>query len=197
MKQQKTARKTYNYQKISKIRNMLAILLLTLGLLLTNIASAASAQEIDIKVDATIENFKDKILGGNGFLQKASGVLVFPEVIKAGFVFGGEYGEGALLVDGKNIAYYNITSASVGFQFGIQSKSVVLVFLSKKALEDFRTSNGWEAGIDGSVALLEWGAGKDINSINVDKPIVGFILNNKGLMYNLTIEGSKFTKITR
>lgn len=158
---------------------------------------AASATEIDIKVDAAIGKFKSEVQGGAAFLKKAKGVLVFPEVMKAGFGIGGEYGEGALRINGKTMDYYSTASASIGFQMGAQLKTVVLVFLQQGALDKFRQSSGWEAGVDGSVALVELGAGKDINTVNMDDPIVGFIFSNKGLMYNLTLEGSKMTRLKK
>lgn len=160
-------------------------------------AYAATAAEIDINVDETIERFKQEVAGGERFLGKAKGVLVFPNVIKAGFGIGGEYGEGALRIGGKTAAYYNTAGASIGFQLGVQSKSIVIVFLEDKALEYFQSSKGWEAGVDGSVAVVEWGVGEDINTINVEDPIVGFVFSNKGLMFNLTLEGSKFTRISK
>ena len=160
-------------------------------------AYADSATEINIGVTETLKRFRKEVPGGNEFLQKAQGVLVFPSVIKAGFVVGGEYGEGALLIDGKTVQYYSTASASIGFQLGAQSKSIVVVFLTKQALEKFRTSKGWEAGVDGSVALIKWGMGKDINTVDITDPIVGFVFSNEGLMYNLTLEGSKYTKIDR
>ncbi|MCB2181107.1 MAG: hypothetical protein KQH63_03660 [Desulfobulbaceae bacterium] len=160
-------------------------------------AIAASAEEINIGVDATLERFSKEVGGGSAFLKKAKGVLVFPSVIKAGFGVGGEYGEGALRIGGKTVAYYNTAAASIGFQLGAQSKSVVLVFLKSNALADFRKSSGWKAGVDGSVALIKWGVGEDINTVDIKDPIVGFVFSNKGLMYNLTIEGSKFTKIEK
>lgn len=158
---------------------------------------AASAAEINIGVDATLKRFRNEITGGNEFLGRAAGVLVFPSVIKAGFGIGGEYGEGALRIGGKTVAYYSTAAASIGFQLGAQTKSVVLVFLNSQALKDFRNSDGWKAGVDGSVALIEWGVGEDINTTDIKDPIVGFVFSNKGLMYNLTIEGSKFTRITK
>lgn len=158
---------------------------------------AASATEINISVAETIERFKKEISGGEEFLKQAKGVLVFPNIIKAGFVVGGEYGEGALKVNGAIVDYYSTAAASFGFQLGAQSKSVVLVFMTDKALENFQTSKGWEAGVDGSVALIEWGVGEDINTVNIEDPIIGFVFSNKGLMYNLTLEGSKFTKLEK
>lgn len=160
-------------------------------------AAAASAQEIDIKVDATLDQFVEKVQGGSRFLDSAAGVLVFPSVFKAGVGIGGEYGEGALRIDGKTVDYYSTAAASIGFQLGAQKKSIVLVFMTDKALRDFRDSKGWKAGVDGSVALVEWGAGEDINSVDIRDPIAGFVFNNKGLMYNLTLEGSKFSRIEK
>ena len=179
---------------------MVVALVLAIGfipLLSAETASAASAKEIDIKVDATLKLFKEKVKGGSEFLKSANGVLVFPSVIKAGIGIGGEYGEGALRVRGKTVDYYSTVAASIGFQLGAQSKSIVLVFMTSKALKDFRNSEGWKAGVDGSVAVVEWGAGEDINTVDIKDPIVGFVFSNKGLMFNLTLEGSKFTKLDK
>ena len=74
---------------------------------------------------------------------------------------------------------------------------MVLVFLDQNELDKFRNSSGWEAGVDGSVALIELGAGKDINTVDMRDPIVGFVFSNKGLMYNLTLEGSKMTRLKK
>ena len=160
-------------------------------------AEAASATEINIKVDSALKRFEEKVSGGEEFLRRAKGVLVFPSVIKAGFLVGGEYGEGALRIGGKTVDYYSTAGASIGFQLGAQSKTVILVFLESGALKSFRNSDGWKAGVDGSVAVIKWGVGGDINTTDIQDPIVGFVFNNKGLMYNLTLEGAKFTKIVR
>ncbi len=160
-------------------------------------ALAASAAEINIGTDATLQRFKTEITGGAQFLAQAEAVLVFPSIIKAGMVVGGEYGEGALRIGGRTAGYYSTAGASVGFQFGAQSKSVVVVFLTKQALNKFLNSDGWKVGVDGSVAVIKWGVGEDINSIEIKEPVVGFVFSNKGLMYNLTLEGSKFSRIKR
>ena len=187
--------------KIFANRAKLLVSLIVLGavfLLVTpEEAAAASAEEIDIKVDATLKQFRAEVNGGTEFLNSAKGVLVFPGVIKAGFGIGGEYGEGALRVGGKTVDYYNTAAASIGLQLGAQSKAIVIVFMTSKALQDFRASSGWKAGVDGSVALIEWGAGEDLNTVDIKDPIIGFVFSNKGLMYNLTLEGSKFTKIDK
>ncbi len=158
---------------------------------------AASAKEIDSRVDTALKRFYNEVSGGKNFLKNAKGVLVFPKVIKAGFGIGGEYGEGALRIGGRTVDYYSTAAASIGFQLGAQSRIVVLVFLDKQALTKFRNSSGWEVGVDGSVAFINVGAGGSIDSSNVQSPIVGFIFGNKGLMYNLTLEGSKFTRLKR
>ena len=160
-------------------------------------ASAASAAEIDIAVDGGLEAFKKEVAGGAEFLDKAKGYLVFPKVTKAGMVVGGEYGEGALRIDGKSEDYYNIASASFGLQIGAQQYAIVMVFLQDDAMKKFRESKGWEAGVDGSVAIAKWGAGEDINTQNFKDPIVGFVFGNKGLMAGISIEGSKITKLDK
>jgi lipid-binding SYLF domain-containing protein len=170
---------------------------LLLGLGIQHQAAAASAAEINVSVNEALKRFRADVDGGDVFLKKAEGVLVFPKVYKAGIGIGGEYGEGALRIGGKTVEYYNTVSASIGFQLGAQAKTVILVFLEKQALNDFRKSDGWKAGVDGSVAVIKWGVGEDINTTDIKDPIIGFVFNNKGLMYNLTLEGSKFTKIVK
>jgi len=163
----------------------------------TAVVSAKTAKEIDIGVDVTLKQFQKDVKGAKEFLQSAKGVLVFPSVIKAGFGIGGEYGEGALRIHGKTVDYYSTAAASIGFQLGAQSKRVILLFMEDSALKQFRESSGWEAGVDGSVALVKLGTGGSIDTTNIKDPIVGFIFGNKGLMYNLTLEGSKFTKLKK
>ena len=198
MKQLDDQMRLDNVKFIAGLSSLVFLILFTFtGVLFPKASSAASSEEIDIGVTGTLKRFSKEITGGSDFLKKANGVLVFPSVIKAGFGIGGEYGEGALRIRGKTVDYYNTAAASIGLQLGAQSKSIVLVFLTRKALSDFRKSKGWKAGVDGSVALLEWGVGEDINTVDIKDPIVGFVFSNKGLMYNLTIEGSKFTKIDR
>ncbi len=160
-------------------------------------AVAATAKEIDVSVDVTLEKFEKEVGGAKQFLAGAKGLLVFPTVIKAGVGFGGEYGEGALRIDGKTVDYYNTMAASFGLQFGAQAKTIVLVFLDEDALTRFRKSEGWKVGVDGSVAVVAIGAGTSLDSSKLNEPIVGFVLDQKGLMYNLTLEGSKFTKINK
>lgn len=172
-------------------------LIFCLFVLIPLVGHSKSAQEINILADATLERFKEEVTGGQRFLNNAAAVLVFPQVLKAGFGIGGEYGEGVLRQGGQNLAYYSTAAASIGFQAGAQSKAVVVVFMNQQALDDFRSKKGWKAGVDGSVAVIKWGVGEDINTLDIKDPVVGFVFSNKGLMFNLTLEGSKFTEIRR
>ena len=160
-------------------------------------AVAATAKEIDVSVDVRLADFERDVDGAKKFLANAKGLLVFPTVIKAGVGFGGEYGEGALRINGKTVAYYNTMAASFGLQFGAQAKTILLVFLDEDALNQFRKSEGWKVGVDGSVAVVVIGAGTSLDSSKLNQPIVGFVLDQKGLMYNLTLEGAKFTQIDK
>jgi len=160
-------------------------------------AYAADAREIDVSVNVALEQFRKEIKGAGEFLESAKGYLVFPKVVKAGLGIGGEYGEGALRVGGKTVAYYSTAAASIGLQLGVQKKSIIIVFLTSESIAKFRKSEGWKVGVDGSVALIEVGAGGSIDSTNVKEPIVAFVFGQKGLMYNLTLEGSKFTRLDR
>ena len=173
------------------------LLCMVLMVLFSSSVLAKSKEEINILTDATVQRFKEEVTGGQAFLSSAAAILVFPQVLKAGFGIGGEYGEGVLRKGGNNLAYYSTASASIGFQAGAQSKSVVVVFMTQDALNSFRSKKGWKAGVDGSVAVIKWGVGEDINTLDIKDPVVGFVFSNKGLMFNLTLEGSKFTEIKR
>jgi lipid-binding SYLF domain-containing protein len=158
---------------------------------------AATRQELDARVREAVADFYKTTSAGHELAGHASGMLVFPRIYKGGIGIGGEYGEGALLVGGRTAEYYNIASASIGFQLGVQAKTVVILFMTGDALAKFRKSDGWKAGVDGSVAIATLGAGGELDTETAQKPIIGFVFSNKGLMYNLTLEGSKITKIKK
>ena len=155
----------------------------------------ASAREIDMRVNETLDRFFYKIGGARELANKSVGLLVFPSVVKAGFGVGGEYGEGALRVRGETVDYYNTVSASIGFQLGVQERSVIIAFMTPQALDQFRRTAGWKIGADASVAIITVGIGGSIDTNKITSPVVGFILDPKGLMYNLTLEGSKISRI--
>ena len=176
------------------MRKLIKIILGAL-LLTTVTAHAATREVIDAKVREALDTFGRESPAGVELMEKAAGVLVFPDVVKAGFGIGAEWGEGSLLIDGKPVAYYSTASASFGLQLGAQFKAQLILFMTDSALSDFRDSDGWEAGIDGSVAIARQGAGGSVDTATARQPIIGFIFSNKGLMYNLTLEGSKITLI--
>lgn len=175
------------------LRTVIALLLLATSLA----APAASKIELNAEVREALKNFRKQTGAGHELSKKAAGMLVFPSVIKAGIGIGGEFGEGALLVKGRTVAYYNIAAASIGLQLGAQARSQIVLFMNDKVLDEFRRSKGWKAGVDGSVALATLGAGGAIDTETAQRPIIGFIFSNKGLMYNLTFEGSKITRIEK
>jgi lipid-binding SYLF domain-containing protein len=135
--------------------------------------------------------------GGKEFLAKAKAVLVIPNVTKAGFFIGGEYGEGALRVGKKTKGYYNLIEGSYGFTFGAEKMDVVIAFMTEDALKGFEKVKGWEVGVDGNVALINVGGGKRIDTTTLRDPIVGFVFDAKGLMVDISLKGAKFTKITK
>ncbi len=160
-------------------------------------AEAASAVEIDAKVNDLLTRFYKDVGSAKELSTKAKGVLTFPSVIKAGFGIGGEFGEGALRINDKTVDYYSTVAASIGFQFGVQTRAVILMFMTDDALTRFRSSDGWEVGVDASVALVTIGASGAIDTTNIQNPVIGFIFGEKGLMYNLSLEGSKMTKLDK
>ncbi len=174
-----------------------AFVTMTLVLAGPSQANAASAQEIQADTDKTLRSFVDQIGGAKELANKAVGILVFPSVIKGGIGLGGEYGEGMLIVDQRPAGYYDLIGASFGFQLGLQERSVIIMFMTKEALDQFYRLSGWKVGVDGSITIITLGVGGSIDTDKVTQPVIGFILDQKGLMYNLTLEGSKISKINR
>lgn len=160
-------------------------------------AHASTAGEIDAKVNAALARLKAEVPGSAKVLAEGKGVLVFAEVIKAGFVIAGEGGEGALRIGGKTSGYYSIFSGSVGLQAGGQKRDIIMVFLDAGALKQFRDSEGWKAGVDGNVTLIDVGASGTIDTATLKKPIVAFMVGQKGLMAGISLDGSKITKLER
>ena len=176
---------------------IIAFLLIIVSVFPAVSSYAATAKEIDAGADAALNQFKKDIKGGTKLLQSARGVLVFRRVYEAGFIVGGEYGEGALRIKGKTVDYYSVAAGSLGFQIGAQAKTIILFFLKEDALKQFRASSGWKVGTDGSVALITIGAGETVDFTKLNDPIVAFVFDNKGLMFNISLEGAKFTRIER
>lgn len=156
---------------------------------------AAVKTEIERGAYDTLERLYKEVSGSRELVRKANGVLVFPNVLAAGLVVGGEYGRGVLRTGGQSVNYYSLTTLSVGFQAGAQSKAVVLLFMSKEALDKFRASKGWTAGVDGSVAVIKVGANGEVATNTINSPVQALVLTNAGLMANLNLEGTKISKL--
>lgn len=179
--------------------NIIALMLFCLMFMLSFAQNsfAATGREIDVSADVALERFYKEVKDGNNLIKNAKGVLIFPNVYKAGFVVGGEYGQGVLRIDGKTVDYYSTTTGSFGFQLGAQKKSIIVLFMGDDALSKFRKSSNWKAGVDASIAVISVGADGSIDTEKFNQPIIAFIIGQKGLMYNLTLEGSKFTKLNK
>jgi len=173
----------------------LATLAATIFLIASPQRAEATAAQINADANRALQSFVSQIRGARELAKKAAGVLVFPSVVKAGLAFGGEYGEGVMILKGQPAGYYNLVSASFGFQLGVQERSVIIMFMTEEALQSFDRMAGWKVGVDGSIAIITVGAGGAIDSNNIASPVIGFVLDPKGLMYNLTLEGSKISRI--
>lgn len=174
-----------------------ACLTFVLSLFLAKSSMAKTAKEIDSEVNGALKLFSKQVKGAKEFVKTAKAVLVIPNIVKAGLGVGGQYGEGALRMGGKTVAYYSLAAGSVGVQIGAQKTNLVLIFRQDEALKKFRAGSGWKAGVDGSVAFMKEGAGKSLDTMNVNDPIVAFLFGQQGLMAGATIEGAKFTKLAR
>ena len=170
-------------------------LFLLLSLNFTQTSSAKNSNEIDASIESALARFSEEVQGSQGYLDGARGILVIPRMIKAGVVLGMEYGEGALIVDDIKVQYYRAFSTSLGIQLGVGAKDLVILFFDDEAMDDFLYSSGWQAGVDGAVALWTMGAGGSIDTTESQDPIVGFVFGHKGIIAGVSFEGTKFTKI--
>ncbi|HKT93892.1 MAG TPA: YSC84-related protein [Paraburkholderia sp.] len=166
----------------------------------TNTNSTASQnmskrQSIDASVDGTLSRLFSTVKGSHELLAKSRGVLVFPEVLQAGFIVGAQYGEGALRVGGATVGYYSTASGSFGLQAGAQSKALIFAFMTQDSLDKFRATDGWAAGADASVALVTVGANGVIDTNTATHPVEAFVLTNAGLMADVSLAGTKVTRL--
>jgi lipid-binding SYLF domain-containing protein len=157
--------------------------------------AAATAKEIDASADAAMDRFYKQIKDADKVVRNAKGLLVMPNVKKAGLIIGGEYGKGALRIEGRTVGYYRVISGSIGFQLGFEAKDIILAFMTDEVLNQFRDSKGWEAGLDGNVAFIAVGGGGSATTRNVNEPIVGYVFDVKGLLGDISLKGAKFSKI--
>jgi lipid-binding SYLF domain-containing protein len=151
---------------------------------------------LNSNVDSTLARLYKSSADTRSLVARAKGVLVFPTVLSAAFVVGAEHGNGVLRVNGQDEGYYSTSGGSIGFQAGAQSKAVVLLFMTQGALNKFRESNGWTVGADATVAVANIGANGKIDTNTAQKEVIGFVLNNVGLMAGVSLEGTRIQKVT-
>jgi lipid-binding SYLF domain-containing protein len=190
--------KLFNFNPTRKFQAVYCTFVLAVflsGIIFTQQSYGASAKAIDASVDATLERFYEQVKDGKEVVARAKGLLILPDVGKAAFIIGAEYGRGALRVGGKTVDYYNMITGSIGLQIGGQAKDIIIAFNSDEALKSFRASKGWEAGVDGNVALVTLGGGQNTLSAMNENPIVAFVFDVKGLIADMSIKGAKFTKL--
>lgn len=160
-------------------------------------ALAASAKELNRDGDEALQ----KLYKGNEVAAaigaKARGILIFPSIVKGGFIIGGSYGEGVLKEGGKTVRYYNSVSASWGLQAGAQSYGYVVFLMNYKAVDYLSKSKGWEIGTGPTVVLVNEGVAKNLSSSTLKDDAYAFVFGQQGLMAGINIEGSKISRIDR
>ncbi|WP_063534189.1 YSC84-related protein [Burkholderia sp. MSMB1589WGS] len=158
-------------------------------------SNASTREAIDARVNATLSRLYSTVPGSRELVSKSRGALVFPNVLQAGFIVGGQSGNGALRVGGATLGYYNTSSLSVGLQAGAQSKALIFLFMTQDSLDKFRNSDGWAAGADASVALVKMGANGAVDTTTATAPVEVIVLTNAGLMGDLSVNGTKVTRL--
>lgn len=162
-----------------------------------NHAVAASAAEIDQGAKNALQKLYSKSASAKALGEKAKAILVFPNITKGGFIVGGQYGEGALMKEGKTIAYYNTVSVSYGMQAGIQKYGYALFFMTDSARAYLDKSDGWELGTGPSVVIVDVGAATGISTTTAQSDVYAFFFDQKGLMAGLGLQGTKVTRISK
>ncbi len=160
-------------------------------------ALADSAEDIDSSVDATLQRLYQNQPSAQMLAQSAKAVLVFPNIVKAGFMFGAQYGEGALREHGATVGYYSSSAVSYGYQAGLQVFGYAMFFMNENALSYLKKSEGWEVGVGPSIVIMDEGIGKSLTSTTLTQDVYACIFDQQGLFAGAGIQGSKITKINR
>ncbi|GHC15775.1 lipoprotein [Kushneria pakistanensis] len=157
-------------------------------------SQVAKRAELDQGVQETLDRLYRTAPQARSLVQQAKGVLVFPGVLGASFVFGASHGDGQLLIDGSDAGYYTTTSGSIGFQAGAQSQAVVYLLMSDQALNRVRSDNGWSIGANAGVAVADVGANGQITNNTANQEVIAFVMNNQGIQGGVSLEGAKISK---
>lgn len=179
----------------TRVSVVMAIITVGFNVILPAMSLAASKSEIDRSVTQSLATLYKNIPGSKALGDKAVGVLVFPSIVKGGFIIAGQFGDGALRKRGKTVAYYRSLAASYGFQAGIQAFGYVLFFMDDASLQYLDKSDGWEIGTGPSLVVLDAGFGKVFSTTTLQSGVYALIFDQKGLMGGIGIQGSKITRI--
>ena len=180
------------------MKTIILVLAFAAGAFMSPIAAvAASASEISRDAKSTLEELCAESASARAMRKKAKGILVFPSIVKGGFLVGGQYGEGALLKAGKISGYYNTIQMSYGLQAGIQEYGYVLFFMTDSAINWLGKSDGWEIGVGPSIVVVDTGAASSATTTTLQSDIYAFFFDQKGLMGGLGLQGTKITKISK
>jgi lipid-binding SYLF domain-containing protein len=166
---------------MNKTRTSIAIIILVLATLLPSLTHAAGANEIDRAVRQAARQLYSNNAEAWALAKQAEAVLIFPDIVKAGFIFGGSFGEGALLEDFHIIGYYSTVAASYGFQAGVEQYGYALFFMDDEALSYLKRSRGWAIGTGPSVTILDKGFTKSISTTSLQKGVYAIFFNQQGL----------------
>lgn len=177
-------------------RSVFPLVIVAIALPYAQPAYAASGSDIDRKATAALKRLYRSAPGAKDLGDKAKGILIFPRILKGGFIIGGQYGDGALRQGGKTVAYYRSVAASYGLQAGVQSFGYALMFMDDASLAYLDKSEGWEIGTGPSIVIVDKGMGKSLTSTTLKSGVYAFIFGQKGLMAGIGLQGSKITKIT-
>ena len=182
---------------LAKARLILALTIMAgaFGAGMAAMAMAASASQIDRNAAQALNTLYKNTPGAKALADKAVAVLVFPNIVKGGFIIAGQYGDGALRKNGKSVAYYRSLAASYGFQAGAQAFGYVLFFMDDASVRYLDNSDGWEVGTGPSLVVLDSGFGKNFSTTTLQSGVYAFIFDQKGLMGGVGIQGSKITRI--
>ena len=175
----------------------LKLLLISALLLFPALCQAADTAAIKRDAQAALKTLYDTTPKAKMLGEKAKAVLVFPSILKAGLIIGGQGGNGALFVDGKAVAYYNIAAASWGLQAGAQEFGYAMFLMTDAARKYLDSSEGWEVGVGPSIVVVDEGAAKSLTTTTAKDDVYAFIFSQKGLMGGLGLQGTKISKISK
>ena len=181
-----------------QLTTLLLVLALAAGTFIgPNYAAAATAAEINRDVKNALERLYGQSASAKAIGEEAKGVLVFPSIVKGGYLVGGQYGEGALLKDGRTAGYYNNVQVSYGLQAGLQKYGYALFFMTDSAMKWLDKSDGWEVGVGPSIVVVDVGAATSKTTTTLQADIYAFFFDQKGLMGGLGLQGTKITKVEK